>query len=142
MIQLTDRQSKKIKKIGKDFNLNLLLVYGSYAKGNQRKDSDLDIAFLGNAPIDFDAYFRLHSALANVFGDMGRDLDAVDLYKKDPLFLHQVAKNSQLLYGSAIDYNEFRAFAFRNYMDSKDIRELEKTLVFLYQNYLKKLYEG
>ena len=140
MVQLTNQQKQKIEKTGKDFDLKLLLIYGSYAKGNQRKDSDLDIAFLGNVPVDFDGYFRLHSDLADIFGDMARDLDVVDIYKKDPLFLYQVAKNSQLLYGRALDYHEFRAFAFRSYMDSKDIRKLEKILVFRYQNYLDTLY--
>jgi predicted nucleotidyltransferase len=140
MVQLTDRQKQKIEKIGKDFNLKLLLIYGSYAKGNQRKDSDLDIAFLGNTRIDFDTYFKLHASLADVFGDVDRALDVVDMRNKDPLFLHQIAKSPRLLYGRTIDYNEFRAFAFRNYMDSKDIRELEKTLVFRYQNYLDTLY--
>lgn len=139
-MQITNEQKQKIEKIGEDFNLKLLLLYGSCAKDAQRKGSDLDIAFLSNISVDFDTYFKLYSSLEGIFGDKDRDLDIVDIRKKDPLFLYQIAKNSQLLHGNRIDYSEFLAFAFRNYTDSKDLRDLEKTLVVRYQKHLNALY--
>lgn len=139
-MKISDSQKQKIKEIGKKFNLKLMLVYGSYANGKHREESDLDIACLGKKPIDFDAQLNLYSALTEVFGDIERELDVVVLREKDPLFLYQIAKNSQLIYGNQADYNEFRAFAFRNYIDSKDIRDLEKKLVFRYQEHLNKTY--
>lgn len=82
----------------------------------------------------------LYSDLTGVFGDIERPLDVVILDKKDPLFIYQVAKDAKLLYGDSVDFEEFKAFAFRNYMDSKDLRELEKKLVLKGQKYLSSAY--
>jgi len=47
----------------KEINLNFsdVWLFGSYAKGNQREDSDIDIAiFLNdNAPVSFDTEIKL-----------------------------------------------------------------------------------
>ncbi len=48
--------------------------------------------------------------------------------------------NSQLLYGDLTEYNEFRALAFKKYLDSEDLFRLEEKLVFKYQDYLDKTY--
>jgi len=140
-MELTKEQKIKIEKIGKKFDLKLMVLYGSYAKGTPRKESDLDIAILGKGSIDFETEMKIYSDLADIFGDNeNKELDLVNLEKKDPLFLYQIAKNSRLLYGDLTDYNEFRAFAFKNYFDSNDIFQLEKKLVLKYQDYLNKTY--
>ncbi|OHA71069.1 MAG: hypothetical protein A3E07_02865, partial [Candidatus Wildermuthbacteria bacterium RIFCSPHIGHO2_12_FULL_45_9] len=128
------------KDIGERFHLKLILLYGSYAKGTQTSMSDLDVAVLGAKSIDFDVQLDVYGAVAQVFGDIKRELDLVVLEKKDPLFLYQVARNSQLLYGNPTDYHEFRAYAFRNYMDSKDLRILEEKLMKRYQQHLNFAY--
>lgn len=140
-MKLFQKEKEKIAKIGKKFNLKLIIIYGSYAKGIYKKRSDLDIAILGKKSIDFKTELKIYSDLANLFGDSeNRELDLVNLEKKDPLFLYQIAKNSQLLYGNLTVYSEFKAFAFRNYFDSNDIFQLERKLVLKYQDYLNKIY--
>lgn len=140
IMKMTKEQKQQIEAIGKKFYLKLILLYGSYAKGTQTEFSDLDIAMLGKSTLDFDIHIKLYGELAHVFGDIERDLDVQILNRKDPLFLYQVAKNSQLLYGSTLDYNEFRAYAFRAYHDSKDLRLLQDKLMMHYQKHLNKTY--
>jgi len=139
-MQLSNEEKKKLEEIGKKHNLRLILVYGSYAKGTQNELSDLDIACLAREPLGFDETMSLYSYFSNLFGDIERELDVVILNKKDPLFLYQVSKDAKLLYGDDIDFQEFKAFAFRNYMDSKDLRELEKKLVLKAQKLLSGAY--
>lgn len=139
-MEITDAQRAQVQAIGEKFGLKLILLYGSYAKGTQTELSDLDIACLGKKPIDFETHIELYGELARVFGDIERDLDVQILDRKDPLFLYQVAKNSALLYGSTLDYNEFRAYAFRAYHDSRDLRELQDRLMMRYQEHLNKTY--
>ena len=139
-MKLTKKEKRIIEKIGAKFDLKFMLLYGSYAKKTAQKGSDLDIAVSGKKPIDFETQLELYSALAEVFGDLKRELDLVVLEKKDPLFLYQIAKSSQLLYGDLTEYNEFRAMAFKNYMDSKDLFRLEEKLVLKYQEHLEKTY--
>ena len=138
---LTEAEKQKTIKIGKKYNLKLIIFHGSYVTGKARPDSDLDIGILGNKPLDFKAVGNIHSDLEEIFGNnYVRELDVKSLHKIDLLFRYQVAKDSQLIYGSTIDYNEFRAYAFRLYFDSKDLLKLEKLLVSKYQDHLNKKY--
>ena len=139
-MEIPEEQKQKLTEIGKKFDLKLILLYGSYAKGTQTELSDLDIAVLREKPLDFNTHVELYGEFSSIFGDIERDLDVQILDRKDPLFLYQVAKNSQLLYGSTLDYNEFRAYAFRAYHDSRDLRRLQDRLMMRYQEHLNKTY--
>lgn len=141
MMRLDKEQKQKIEEVGKKYDLKFILLHGSYADGKARDGSDLDIAVLGNKPIEFDKSLELHGDLSAIFGDnKKRELDLKTLHKIDPLFCYQVAKNSQLLYGDTTDYSEFKAYAFKNFFDSQDLFRLEKKLIYKFQNYLSKKY--
>ncbi|MBU4141393.1 nucleotidyltransferase domain-containing protein [Patescibacteria group bacterium] len=141
-MNLTREQKRKIKEIGKKFNLKLILLHGSFASGKNKFGSDLDVAVLGKKPIEFEKLLKIHGDLADVFGDnQNRELDLKSLYKTDPLFCYQVAKTSQLLYGNITDYSEFRAYTFANFFDSQDLFRLEKRLIDKFQNYLNRKYK-
>jgi len=90
-----------------------------------RYNCDLDVAVLGKELIYFKTLLKIYSAFSEIFGDNSeRELDFKSLYKIDPLFCYQVAKYSKLLYGNLLDYNKFRAYAFRAYYDAKDLFKL------------------
>ena len=138
---LSKKQKQEIQGIGERHNLKLLLLHGSYASGNGRIGSDLDIAVLGKKPIEFKELLDIHGELGKILGDnRERELDLKSLHQANPLFDYQVAQNSQLLYGDLMDYNEFRAYGFRRFYDSKDLFKLEKALIYKFQNYLNKKY--
>jgi predicted nucleotidyltransferase len=140
-MKLTELEKQEIKKIGKKYNLKLIILHGSYATGKARINSDLDIAIIGKKLIDFRKLAKIYSALSKVLGDnIERELDIKTLNRADPLFCYHIAKYSELLYGSLLNYNEFRAYAFRSYYDSKDLFKLEGLLVSKFQNYLNKKY--
>jgi len=140
-MKFTKQEKQKIKKAGMKYDLKLILLHGSYATGRAKPESDLDIAFLGKNPIDFKTSLNIYSDMADIFGDyFDRELDIKSLHKVDPLFCYQVARYSKLLYGSLLDYNEFRAYAFRLYHDAKDLFRLEDLLISKYQDHLNKRY--
>ena len=45
---------KYIEKISKFYNIEVIILFGSYAKGTQNEDSDIDIAIISS---DFDDIF-------------------------------------------------------------------------------------
>jgi len=140
-MHLTEEQQQKIERVGKKYNLRFILLHGSYATGKIKIDSDLDIALLGKKPIEFDELLAIYSDLSEIFGDNAqRELDIKSLHKTDPLFCYQVTKDSQLLYGDLTDFNEFKAHAFSNYFDSKDLFHLERILIQKFQIYLNEKY--
>jgi len=140
-MKLTEVEKQKIKHIGKKYNLKLIIFHGSYATGRIKRDSDLDIGILGKKPLDYETVGKIYLDLEEIFGNNdSRELDVKSLHKIDPLFRYHVAKDSQLIYGNTIDYNEFRAYAFRLYCDSRDLFKLERLLVSKYQDHLNKKY--
>jgi len=140
-MQLTQEQQQKIEEVGRKYSLKFILLHGSFATDKVKTGSDLDIALLGEKMIEFEELLAIYSDLADIFGDNPqRELDIKSLHKADPLFCYQVAKDSKLLYGDLTDFNEFKAYAFSNYFDSKDLFHLEKILIQKFQNYLNRKY--
>lgn len=128
-MELTAEQREKLAEICQRHRLKLIVAHGSYATGKQHPGSDLDIAVLGERPLDFRALAKISGELGTTFGDnRERELDVKSLHGVDPLFRYEVARDSQLLYGDPLDYEEFRGHAFVQYLDSRDLRKLERRL--------------
>jgi uncharacterized protein len=67
-----------------------------------------------------------HEALADVFPDA--PLDLVLLPDADPLFRWEITRAGVLLWGDPLDFLEYRAFAYRDFVDSAGLRALERVL--------------
>ena len=63
-------------------------IYGSFADGSARKDSDVDIAILPERPIevDWDHFGRVGDLVSR----LGREVDLVDLRRVPPLLRFEV----------------------------------------------------
>jgi len=129
-MRLEQRQTDELRKISRAHDLRFVILHGSQAKGTAGAGADIDVAVVGNRPLPFDEYLALHGELAEVFGDdPERELDLKTLHGVDPLFRYQVTRDGVLLFGDPTAYEEFKAFAFRDYVDSSDLRKLEKLLL-------------
>jgi hypothetical protein len=57
------------------------------------------------------------------------------------LLRYEITSNGLLLYGNEIDYLSFKSFAFRDYIETKNLRILEKRLIFKRQKLIaEKIY--
>ena len=83
----------------------------------------LDIAVLGCPAEKFPECYK---RLSEIFG--GYNLDMVRLEDADALFRHEVMNDGVLLYGSPDLFFEYRAFAYRDFVDSADLFALEEAL--------------
>ncbi|MDR0307759.1 MAG: nucleotidyltransferase domain-containing protein [Chitinispirillales bacterium] len=86
---------QKVMPVAKRHKLVRMYLFGSYARGDAKAKSDIDIRV--DVPADMD-YFRL----CEVYGDLERSLNAkVDLLTTGALeekFLNRIAKEEVLLY--------------------------------------------
>jgi hypothetical protein len=57
------------------------------------------------------------------------EVDAVRLENADPLFRHEVMSLGILLWGDEDDFANYRAYAYRDFIDSADLRRLERRLM-------------
>lgn len=123
-----DFKSKKLKiaKLAKKHHLCYVVLYGSYAKGQARPNSDIDIAILGKKFIEFQELINLINEFVDIFET--DEVDIKSLHHTDALFRYQVTRDGILLYGDQHEYNHFKAYTFRDYMDSEDLFRLRDLL--------------
>lgn len=130
MLEVTRLQKQKLREIGKKYNLRFIILHGSYAKNSSRKGSDLDIAILSKSFLTFENNLEIHGKMADILGDnQDRELDLKSLNTADPVFRFEVVRDGILLYGDRTEFDEFRLYAYRDYMDSYSLRNLENLLL-------------
>lgn len=107
--------------------IRLLVLFGSRATGmpSPRRESDADLAF-SMMPGKVPDTWQIQAGLAEVFSDI--QVDLASLAAADPLFRWEIMRDAVLLWGSPDDFHELRAFAYRDFMDSADLRALERIL--------------
>lgn len=131
----------KVEELRQEYNLRFIILHGSYAKGKERSDSDCDIAVVGNHLLGWKDVTAIESRLTELLG-AGKisNLDVKSLDRVDPLFRYFVVRDSVLLAGDPHEYNEFKAYAFRDYVDSLDLRILERRMIQSKQKMLSERY--
>lgn len=73
----------------------LIIIFGSTAKGNLRKDSDIDIAFLSERRFSNYEIYMHSQSLADL---LGREVDLVDLDKASTVFQARVISTGKVIY--------------------------------------------
>lgn len=127
MFLLKQSTKKKIKKTAKEYNLSLVLAFGSKISGWARKESDLDIGVLSKKAHFEKDYFGLYADLSKIF--KGEDIDLVFINRADPLLLKKIAENCLLIYGSKRSFSWFKVYALERYYDFQKHFELERKYV-------------
>ncbi|MFC1522699.1 nucleotidyltransferase family protein [Elusimicrobiota bacterium] len=112
----------------RSLRLELVVLFGSRNGENLaiKPDSDLDIAVLDSEPFSHDRHSDVHGFLFDFFENY--DLDFVMFNRADPLFRYEIMRNCQRLYGDPLKFLEYKSFAFRDYVDSRDLLDLEDAL--------------
>ena len=74
---MTDSILRKIKKVLLGFpELGLAIIYGSFATGNEKATSDIDIAIAANSKISIEELVKVQTQLSNA---TSREIDLIDL---------------------------------------------------------------
>ena len=102
--------------------VELVILFGSVARGRSRPDSDLDVAVRCDGPADLDAlYLLLAPRLATSL------LDLVDLRRTGSLLAFQVARHGQVLYERDPGvFRSFQSLTSRRYCDTDKLRRAQR----------------
>ena len=140
-MKINSETQEKFNKIVGNYDLNFVILHGSYARGEEKPGSDLDVAVLGKKFIKFEKQLKIFGELARVFGDnRERELDVKTLHGTDPLFLYEVVKDGQLVFGDPSAYDNFVLYAYKNFHDSRDLFRLRDEIIGKRMLDLKKSY--
>lgn len=131
-------QKNELEVIGKRYNLDFVVLYGSVAKKQETPVSDIDIAVYKQKGIIPEDFSNIYRELGTIFSP--RELDLKSLNGANSLFRYNVVKLGQLLYGDQTAYNFYKAFAYRDFQEAKPLFRLEEYLVKKHQKELNRLY--
>lgn len=109
-------------------DLELVVLFGSTAKGRRRAGSDVDVAVRCAGLADLDV---LHGVLAPALST--DRLDLVDLRRVGPLLAMEVARSGRLLYESrAGTFRQFQSLASRRYCDTAKLRRAQRRAIHVF----------
>lgn len=106
-----------------------------------KKGSDYDIAVSAKNFNIFKNYTNMLYGLSEILNIPSERIDLTNLNSSDPLLRYEIVLNGKLLYGDETDYEKFKVYALRLYIDTQRLRELEKAIIIKRQRLLaEKIY--
>jgi predicted nucleotidyltransferase len=109
-VHMADPLIKQLKKgiepIAIKFHLDLVVLFGSAARGHLRPDSDLDLGFVSHLPLmrDPQIFQDFRATFEPLENDFGRDIDLVEISSRNLLLLKRIWKEGILLFESQPGY--------------------------------------
>ena len=124
MVPNLNYDQNSLDNLCRKYNLSMVILHGSYAKGITTSQSDIDIGILGDPKIIEEKYFDILNDFSSIFGDK---FDPVFLNGAEAMITYQVTKNGTPLYEKVKGlFNSFKVCALTRYLDTKKFRTLEK----------------
>ena len=110
--------------------MRLLVVFGSRASGEQRPDSDTDVAVMLDSPIGLDERFGLEGAIGRALGIKGRtDLVILDANMSTTLG-REIARAGRVVFDrDGEQWADFVSLAVRRYADFEPFRERRRKVL-------------
>lgn len=124
---------EKLNNYAEKSGIKFVVLFGSQAMGNTAKESDFDIAvsFKNGKSIfdDLKKYSEILENFSKIFSIGDEKIDLTDLNNANILLRYEITRNGIILFGDPQDYEELRAFSFRDYIDAKSLFELEDIII-------------
>lgn len=125
---------KELKKLCQEYNIQLMIIFGSFIKDGFNSRSDIDLAITaGNIGLITKNRLQILDTLADLFSH--RRIDLILLNHAEPLIKYSIARAGRLIYEEKQGlFNAFRVRAVSEHNDAQKFYELDKEYI---NNYLK-----
>ena len=116
--------------------IELIILFGSRARGNASRTSDWDIAFVCDEEHrtrregDGMSTMRIWSLMQRIYGLKDGEIDVVDMHGCSELLAHAIVKDGKLIYEKRTGlFNQFREKNLLNTEQLKEIQEKDKAKI-------------
>ena len=98
-----------------------VILFGSYARGDQRPESDVDIAFKSNRAVSKREIFDITQKLEEI---LKKDVDLVNLDAISDSFRYEILMNGETLYcKDSFQFDLYKLDMFREYLELNESRK-------------------
>lgn len=113
---------EKIKnKLIEDLECEAIVLFGSFARGTQNNESDIDIAFKTKKQITSKQKFYLKQELEDI---AGRDIDLINLDDIGDGFRYEILINGKTLYcADELKFEMYKLDMYREYLELNESRQ-------------------
>mgnify|MGYP006277221781 FL=1 len=119
---LTDTEKNVIVDyLTQKVNPDLIYVFGSYSKNRERKNSDIDIAYLSEKKIDEYKLFLLAQELAD---KLNQEVDLIDIKRVSTVFKTQIIQGNLIYNRDNYKKMEFELKVLRDYANFNQERKV------------------
>lgn len=136
ILEVKNILKKHMETLIKNYNIKLIYIFGSYAKGSNNDNSDLDIAVSIEGEPD---YLTKLDIIYDLVGILNReDIDLVILNDVDEILKFQIIKYGEIIYMQDL-YTKvvFEASVMKEYMDKEYFRDTQYK--YSHDNFLEKM---
>ena len=135
-MEISNEQRGKAKEIVEKYGILFAVVFGSQINGKARKNSDLDIGIFDPKTEAQKRYGDLYNDFSETF--KGYNVDLRIIGGDEPVFLYNTLMKGKFLAGDEQSFFSYKAFAFKNFIDSQKLFELKGHLLRKRQEILNK----
>ncbi len=133
---VTNEQKKKAEGIVRKRGLDFVVLFGSQKNGKTHKKSDLDIGVMDNQKVEYRRFGTLFNDFSQLF--QGQNVDLRFIKGSEPVFLYNALMKGEFIAGNLHSFYNYKAFAYKNYVDSKSLFELKDKILARRQKKLNK----
>lgn len=117
-------KDKIVKFINDEFKVNFIYLFGSFARGEGREDSDIDLAIHGESYFNQYELFTKANELSFI---VKRDVQLIDLRDVSTVFAAQIVGNNEVLFSN--DENTRIAYNIRAFKDYVKLNEERQVIL-------------
>ncbi len=133
MLLLNSQQKKQLADIAKQYGMTLLYIFGSKARGDETKDSDVDIGYSTITKLSLQQQFALQEELRQIL-QIQQPIDLVNLANATPLLAYQIVREGQVLFSLPGVEDSFYQRTIKNYIDAQPLFQATRQYVQAYAN--------
>lgn len=138
MIEINDAKKILLEKLAKEYDLDLLILFGSQVTGKTHKESDFDIGYVSKRNLDYRDHVNMYGILMPVLHIKDERLVSLnDIKTAPPLLLKEMFEKGKhvILYTKdRTTYDEYAIYSMKYFLDSRPLFDLRDFLIDKYLN--------
>lgn len=114
-------EEKIVKILLSNLDCEAIVLFGSYARGTQNAESDIDVAIKVKEKLDKKEIYRLSNILAD---ELNKEVDLINLDEIGDTFRYEILINGKTLYcKDELQFELYKLDMYREFLDLNESRQ-------------------